>query len=43
LRDLAHDLLCLSLLRADGGVAGCRAGRGESRDYDEEERRRLSL
>ncbi len=42
-RDLVHDLLRLSLLRADGGVAGRGAGRGESRDDNEEEHRRLSL
>ena len=43
LLDLAHDLLRLGLLRADGGVAGGCAGRDESRSNDEDEHRRLSL
>jgi hypothetical protein len=36
LLDLAHDLLRLGLLGADPGVAGCGAGRDESRSYDNE-------
>jgi hypothetical protein len=43
LLDLTQHLLRLGLLGADGGVAGCRAGRDESRSNDENENRRLSL
>jgi len=31
------------MLGGDGGVAGCCAGRGESRSNDKDEHRRLSL